>query len=257
MHDSGYNVVNTITWAVLLGLSIPYVLRILKYFKITIDWRFTVGVACFVLFGSSLRVLEDAELFAPPITYILETPNIYFVVFFITIISLAVSLRIRGDDYYKLFYKIGLCLASVNLCVLLYHAGITRPAEALLIVIMATLSTALIYFCAGRMNIGFLRDRFNVTILGSHLLDASSTTVGIDLLGYHGKHVVERYLVDITGTGAVMYPLKLAVFIPVLYLIESEFGETEPELRELLKLVILVLGLAPALRNTLSILFGV
>jgi|LGVF01.1.fsa_nt_gb uncharacterized membrane protein len=260
IHDTGYNVVNTITWAVLLGLSIPYVLRILRYFKITIDWRFTVGVACFVLFGSSLRVLEDAELFAPPITYIFETPNIYFIVFFITILSLAVSLRIRGDDYHRLFSKIGLCLASVNLCVLLYHEGITCPAEALLIVIMATLSTALIYLCAGRIgriDTGFLRDRFNVAILGSHLLDASSTTVGIDLLGYHGKHVVERYLVDLTGTGAVMYPLKLLVFIPVLYLIESEFDETEPELRELLKLVILVLGLAPALRNTLSILFGV
>lgn len=257
IHDTGYNVVNTITWAVLLGLSIPYVLRILKYFKITIDWRFTVGVACFVLFGSSLRVLKDAELFAPPIKYIFVTPNIYFVVFFITVLSLAVSLRIRGDDYHRLFSKIGLCLASVNLCVLLYHEGITCPAEALLIVIMATLSTALIYLCAGRMDAGFLRDRFNVAILGSHLLDASSTTVGIDLLGYHGKHVVERYLVDLTGTGAVMYPLKLAVFIPVLYLIESEFDETEPELRELLKLVILVLGLAPAFRNTLSILFGV
>ncbi|MEA1865281.1 MAG: DUF63 family protein [Euryarchaeota archaeon] len=261
IHDTGYNVVNTITWAVLLGLSILPVLWILKRFKITIDRHFTIGVACFVLFGSSLRVLEDAELFAPPIKYIFVTPNIYFIVFFITVLSLAVSLRIRGEHYHRLFSGIGLCLASVNLCVLLYHDGIARPAEALLIVMMATMSTALIYLCAGhigRMNTGFLRDRFNVAILGSHLLDASSTTVGIDVIGtYHGKHVVENYLIDLTGTGAVMYPLKLLVFIPVLYLIESEFGETEHELRDLLKLVILVLGMAPAFRNTIRIFFGV
>ncbi len=92
-------------------------------------------------------------------------------------------------------------------------------------------------------------------LLGSHLFDASSTMVGIDRLGYYGKHVVENYLVDLTGTGAVMYPLKLIVFIPLLYLIDSEFDEIE--LRDLLKLVILVLGLSPACRNTIRIFFGV
>jgi uncharacterized membrane protein len=66
--------------------------------------------------------------------------------------------------------------------------------------------------------------------------------------------VVENYLIDLTGTGAVMYPLKLLLLIPMLYLIDSEFDEIE--LRDLLKLVVLVLGLAPGCRNTILILFG-
>ncbi|MEA1944439.1 MAG: DUF63 family protein [Euryarchaeota archaeon] len=255
IYDTGYNPVNTITWAAVLGLCIVAVLRILTYFNIVIDRQFITGVACYVLFGSSLRVLEDADIFSPPLRYIFITPIIYFVVFFITIISLAASLRIYKKRYYKPFSSIGLGLASVTVCVLLSHEQITHPAEALLIAILTILFTASIYLIAERTGIKFLCDKFNIAILGSHLFDASSTTVGIDLLGYHGKHVVEKYLVGLTGTGAVMYPLKLIVFIPALYLIDSEFDEIE--LRDLLKLAILVLGLSPACRNTLRILFGV
>jgi uncharacterized membrane protein len=255
MNDTGYNIVNTITWALVLGVCIFGVQRMLRHLSIVIDRRFVIGVVCYVLFGSSLRVLEDADMFAPPLEHLFVTPVIYFVVFFVTVISLAVSLRIYHERYHVVFSGIGLFLAFVNICVLLWYEGITNPAEALLIVVLTALITAAIYLSARRMNTRFLSDRFNIAILGSHLFDASSTTVGIDLLNYHGKHVVENYLVGITGTGAVMYPLKLLVFIPILYLIDSDFDDTE--LRDLLKLTILVLGLSPACRNTLSILFGV
>ena len=255
--DSGYNIVNTLTWAMVLVICV-YILHSLKLFKrlgVTIDRRFVIGVVCYVLFGSSLRVLVDADIFAPPLQYIFITPNIYFVVFAITMLSLMLSLRIYKERYYISFAAIGLGLTSVNIGVLLWSEGIAHPGEALLIVALTVLITASIYMGAGFAKIEFLRGRFNIAILGAHLLDASSTTVAIDVLtGYQGKHVVENYLIDLTGTGAVMYPLKLLLLIPMLYLIDSEFDEIE--LRDLLKLVVLVLGLAPGCRNTILILFG-
>jgi len=257
VNDAGYNIVNTLTWAVVLVLCV-YLLHSLNVFKrlgVTINQRFVIGVVCYVLFGSSLRVLVDADIFAPPLNYIFTTPNIYFVVFAITMASLMLSLRIYKERYYISFAAIGLGLTSVNMGVLLWSEGIAQPIEALLIVTLAVLITASIYVGAGFAKIEFLRGRFNIAILGAHLLDASSTTVAIDVLtGYHGKHVVENYLIDLTGTGAVMYPLKLLLLIPMLYLIDSEFDEIE--LRDLLKLVVLVLGLAPGCRNTILILFG-
>ncbi|MEA3281535.1 MAG: DUF63 family protein [Euryarchaeota archaeon] len=257
MTDSGYNIVNTLTWAMVLVLCV-YSLHSLKVFKrlgVTIDQRFVIGVVCYVLFGSSLRVLVDADIFAPPLKYILITPNIYFVVFAITIVSLMLSLYIYKERYYISFAAIGLGFASVNIGVLLLTEGIAHPGEALLIVALAVLITASIYAGAGFAKIGFLRGRFNIAILGAHLLDASSTTVAIDFLtGYSGKHIVENYLIELTGTGAAMYPLKLLLLTPMLYLIDSEFDEIE--LRDLLKLVVLVLGLAPGCRNTILILFG-
>jgi len=255
--DSGYNVVNTLTWAMVLVLCV-YSLhshKVLKRLGVTIDQRFVIGVVCYVLFGSSLRVLEDADIFVPPLQYIITTPNIYFVVFAITIVSLMLSLHIYKERYYIAFSATGLGLASVNIGVLLQSEGITHPGEALLIVALAVLITASIYVGAGFTKIGFLRGRFNIAILGAHLLDATSTTIAIDFLtGYSGKHVVENYLIELTGTGSVMYPLKLLLLIPMLYLIDSEFDEIE--LRDLLKLVVLVLGLAPGCRNTILILFG-
>jgi uncharacterized membrane protein len=255
--DSGYNIVNTLTWAAVLVLCVYglYSLKVFERLGITIDQHFVIGVVCYVLFGSSLRVLVDADIFAPPLKYMLITPNIYFVVFAITIVSLMLSLRIYKERYYLPFSVIGLGLASVNIGVLLQSKGIAHPIEALLIVTLAVLITASIYVGAGFAKIEFLRGRFNIAILGAHLLDASSTTVAIDFLtGYSGKHVVENYLIDLTGTGAAMYPLKLFLLIPMLYLIDSEFDEVE--LRDLLKLVVLVLGLAPGCRNTILILFG-
>ncbi|NOQ33801.1 MAG: DUF63 family protein [Methanosarcinales archaeon] len=255
--DSGYNIVNTLTWAMVLVLCV-YALHSLKVFKrlgVTIDQRFVIGVVCYVLFGSSLRVLEDADIFAPPLKYIFITPNIYFAVFAITMVSLLLSLRIYKERYYISFAVIGLGLTSLNFGVLFWSEGIAHPLEALLIVALTVLIAASIYVGAGFAKIEFLRGRFNIAILGAHLLDASSTTVAIDVLtGYSGKHVVENYLIDLTGTGAVMYPLKLLLLIPMLYLIDSEFDEIE--LRDLLKLVVLVLGLAPGCRNTILILFG-
>ncbi|HDN65178.1 MAG TPA: DUF63 family protein [Methanosarcinales archaeon] len=255
--DSGYNVVNTITWAIILVLCV-YTLHSHNVFKrlgVTINQSFVIGVVCYVLFGSSLRVLKDAEIFAPPLKYIFVTPIIYFVVFAVTLAALMLSIRIYKERYYTSFAVIGLGLASVNIGVLLRSEGIEHPIEALLIVALAVLITVSIYVGAGFAKIEFLRSRFNIAILGAHLLDASSTTVAIDFLtGYSGKHVVENYLIDLTGTGAVMYPLKLFLLIPMLYLIDSEFDEVE--LRDLLKLVVLVLGLAPGCRNTILILFG-
>ena len=256
VNDAGYNIVNTLTWAMVLVLCV-YILYSLKVFErldVTIDQRFIAGIFCYVLFGSSLRVLEDADIFAPPLNYIFITPNIYFAVFAITMASLVLSLRIYKERYYTPFAAIGLGLTSVNICALFWLEGIAHPGEALLIVALTVLITASIYVGAGFAKIKFLRDRFNITILGAHLLDASSTTVGVDLLGYHGKHVVENYLIGLTGTGAVMYPLKLLLLIPMLYIIDNEFDEVE--LSDLLKLVVLVLGLAPGCRNTITILFG-
>ena len=255
--DSGYNIVNTLTWAMVLVLCVYglYSHNVLKRLGVTINQRFVIGVVCYVLFGSSLRVLVEAGIFAPPLKYLLITPNIYFVVFAITMASLMLTRRIYKERYYMPFAAIGLGLTSVNIGVLLWSESIVQPIEALLIVAFAVLITASIYIGAGFAKIEFLRGRFNIAILGAHLLDATSTTIAIDVLtGYSGKHVVENYLIDLTGTGAVMYPLKLLLLIPMLYLIDSEFDEIE--LRDLLKLVVLVLGLAPGCRNTILILFG-
>jgi uncharacterized membrane protein len=63
-------------------------------------------------------------------------------------------------------------------------------------------------------------------------------------------------LINLTGTALIMYPLKLAILIPALSLIDSSF-ERESSLKNLTKLSLLVLGLAPAVRNSLRLVLGI
>jgi uncharacterized membrane protein len=80
-------------------------------------------------------------------------------------------------------------------------------------------------------------------------MDASSSYIGIDYLNYSGKHVIERILLEHTGTALCIYPVELLVLIPALYVVDR-YIEKE-SLKMVLLGVILVLGLAPAIRNTI------
>jgi uncharacterized membrane protein len=124
---------------------------------------------------------------------------------------------------------------------------------------LGTLITSLVYVASKKVGFDILTNPLNISILGAHMLDASSTFIGVDMLGYYEKHVLPSYLIDLTGTAFVMYPLKLSIFIPVLYIIDTNFNEDEESrnLKTFLKLVILVLGLSPACRNTIRMFFGI
>jgi uncharacterized membrane protein len=87
------------------------------------------------------------------------------------------------------------------------------------------------------------------------MLDASSTYIGVDWFGYYEKHVVPTYLIDLTGTAAIMYPLKLLVLLPLLSIIDKYIEDKS--LLNLTKLALIVLGLAPAIRNTLRLTLGI
>ncbi|WP_129598924.1 DUF63 family protein [Methanohalophilus profundi] len=263
IYDSGYNPVNTLTWALILGACVFGVIKLLDRMKVEVDERFIYSIIPFILAGSSLRVLEDANVFSAPLKYLFITPNIYFVVFVVTLACLVVSKKLYDlgvvGDWEKTFAAAGGLWFLSNLYALLYFEDIVRPDALILILVIGTLVAFSIYGLARWQGIGLITDRLNFTILWVHLMDASSTFIGIDMLGYYEKHVVPSYLIDLTGTALVMYPLKLAIFIPVIYVLDTQFNDSEESisLRTFVKMVIIVLGLSPATRNTLRMALGI
>jgi uncharacterized membrane protein len=148
------------------------------------------------------------------------------------------------------------CLASLAL--LLWFARIEVPWVPAAVIGIASALTGAIYALASGYNIRFLTDRLNLAVLAAHLLDATSSFIGIDLLGYAGKHVIEGLIVEYTGTAAGMYLLKLGILLPILYVLGTQFTEKEEEeLKNLVLLALLMIGLAPAVRNTLRMMLGV
>ena len=259
LYDEGYNIFNTITWALVLGVCIFGVMKLLNRMKVIIDDKFILS---FVLAGSSLRVIRDAGFFKSPIQHLFVTPNIYFAVFAVTVLCLAVSKWMQRtgkvEDYRTAFAALGILWTGVNVVILLYIEDIVQPTVPILIVGAATVLTFLIYMASKYGGYELLSSKLNLSIVFAHLLDASSTIVGIDMLGYYEKHVVPSYLIDLTGTAFVMYPLKLMIFVPVLYVLDTQFDEDDElrTLRTLVKMVIIILGLAPAFRNTISMTLG-
>jgi uncharacterized membrane protein len=59
---------------------------------------------------------------------------------------------------------------------------------------------------------------------------------------------------NLAGTAAVMFPLKIAVILTALYVID-EYVEDDI-IRNMLKLAIFILGLAPGFRDFLSLSMG-
>lgn len=94
----------------------------------------------------------------------------------------------------------------------------------------------------------------------SHFIDGAATYRGLDAWGYGEKHVLPSLLIDLTGTAAVMLVLKLLVVSAVVYLLDVAFREDmerTPTLTWLVKVAVLVLGLAPGVRDMLRIAMGV
>jgi uncharacterized membrane protein len=267
VNDSSYNPVDTVTYAIILGISIFGILKLLGKMDVEIDSRFIIAVTPYVLAGSTLRVLEDSNVFTPPLRYLFVTPIIYFFIFAVTIgiLSLAIALEKKGKikDYHAFFGYAGIAWALINLSWLLAFGDVKNPGPGAAILAYGILSTGSVYIVARWLNFKLLTDKLNISILFTHLLDASSTYIGMDWLGYYEKHVVPTFFIELAGNftehpSAVMYPLKLLVFIPVLYMLDNEFdNKKERKLISLMKLAILVLGLSPATRNSLRILMGV
>jgi uncharacterized membrane protein len=261
LDDAGYNPINTITWALMLGLMVFLLWKILKKLGIVIDKRFIAAVLPYIFVAASLRVMEDADLFSPPIKYMLITPLIYFLIFFCCV-AILVILRVlsgpdRINDYNVVFGLIGVLWFIANMILLLRNEAIVRPRVLFAVIGISGMIMLVIYVVGAKLHAKFLTETLNVSVLTAHLLDASSSYIGIDLLGYQGKHVIERMIVEYTGSAAGMFLLKLGILIPVLYLLDIIFEEQEIELKNLVLLVLITIGLAPGVRNTLRMMLGV
>ena len=263
IHDTGYNPVNTLTWALVLApLCIILVLKLLRRFGFAIDEAFIVAVSPYIFLGAALRVVEDAELISPPISYILITPLIYLLLILYAISVLLLAYKLYHRRYKLVFASIGLISLIATLVIIIIfnnvHEHLWLPWVIPAVIGITGAITSIIYVIGTKLHLPFLYSRLNLAALGAHMLDAASSYIGIDLLGYHGKHVLENLIVSHTGTAAGMFILKLGILIPVLYILDTQLGDdSDTELRNILLLAIIIVGLGPGVRNTLRMALGI
>jgi uncharacterized membrane protein len=252
----GYNVVNTLTYGIILAGCVYLIIAVLRKREFRIDKSFLTATLPFIFFGSTARELVDRGFgvypgYAPyPGNFWLVAPGIYLSMFLLTSFVLAVTVFFFRERYFLPMASFGVLLSSYNLYLIAAH--ITTLKWFFVSLLSFLLSAAASYLILGGLGRSLLsgRDSFNANflLLSAHLLDASATFVGVDFMGYSEKHVLPNVLIEKVGSAAVMFPLKFIVVVAAIYVIDREYAKDELS-RRFVKFAVLVLGLGPALRD--------
>jgi uncharacterized membrane protein len=244
----GYTILNTVVFGILLGICILAIIQMFKYIKKD-PAELIIPLIPFIFFGSSARALVDNNIY--PLTYILVTPGIYILTGSLAIITLLASVFIENKtnfNYRYLIFIVGTVLCIPNI---IFMGPINLIATLQVVGVWAIVSSIFVIL---RNKWSLLSNKFNLSVLMAHLFDASSTFIAVDYYGYYEQHVLPSALTGLFGTAAIMFPLKIGVILGALYIIDSYIEDRT--IANMLKLAIFILGLAPGLRNFLSLIMG-
>lgn len=252
---TGYNWVNTLAYGIILGVAAIIVYRSVRKTGYRFNLDLFVMFVPYLVLATAVRTLVDSGRY--PYTYLLVSPGIYFLTMGIFALAILVGLLVRRfwkTEVRKTVLVIGIILAGWQLAFVVEM--VRRPLAGLLII---ALSSAV---CGGTLllrrlwpkRLALLQSRENMLVVGCHLIDATVTFVGIDLYDYAEQHVLPRILIDLTGTASVMFLLKIIALPVVLFLLDRYVEDREMNI--FIKMVVMVLGLAPATRNSLRIVIA-
>jgi uncharacterized membrane protein len=261
-----YNVVDTLTYAIILVIGIYLLYRWMSQstwlsdigFKI--DASFILATLPYVVLGGVLRVVQDTGMITGDFQFLLVTPLIYFVLFFFTIAMLFLSrfLTLQGlTKSFLTFYVLAGIMAVFVVSLVLLAWGINHTHIDLFVLfiipLMALTATVIVWaFMRYVLSWKYIADPLYITLLFGQLLDASATSYGIDLhpsVQYVEQHVVGVALINLTGTAFVMFPLKLVVLFPAIYIMQLYRKEANPAFWHLVLLAMIVVGFAPGIRD--------
>ena len=262
---SGYTIFNTVVYTLILVI---FILAIIKMFrKIEIDpISIFYSIIPFIFLGSSTRALVDNGIY--PKTIFLITPGLYILVGMITIFSFLFSIYLfnkKGIDYRYTLLFLGILFSIPNI---IFFSNVNFTAIAYVIltwIIVSIIFLAMAFFVLyikniivennGEKNISntlekIKKYKINFSILLAHLFDASTTYVAVEYYNYYEQHVLPNAINQLFDTYLTLFPMKIIVIVAVLYIIDQYFDDLT--IKNLLKLTVFVLGLAPGLRNILT-----
>jgi len=269
-----YNIVDTLTYALILVLGVYLLYRWMSQstwlsdigFKI--DARFILATLPYVVLGGLLRVVQDTGMITGDFQFLLVTPLIYFVLFFFTISMLFLSRYLTLQGFTKsflTFYTFAGIMSAFVVLLVLFAWGINYAQVDLFILaiipLMALTATFLVWACMRYLlQWEYVTDPLYLILIFGQLLDASATSYGIDLhpsVRYIEQHVVGSGLIELTHTAFVMFPLKLVVLFPAIYIMELYRKEANPAFWHLVLLAMIVVGLAPGIRDMMRMVLYV
>ena len=267
---SGYTIFNTIIYGMILVIAIFGIIKLFEHYKINPS-NLIFPLIPFIFLGSGIRALVDNGIY--PYSWALITPGIYFIVGGTAIIVLLFSIYLQRwakIDFRYFIFGIGIILA-VPILINFFNLNLIAIAQVLFIWGLFTLFFIIIgrfwylldkifhFFKLEKRSFSLFDKntndgKINLSIISAHLLDASTTFIAVDYYGYFEQHVLPGSIYNLFGTAVTMFPLKIIVISLGLYLVDRYIDDEI--IKGTLKLAIFILGLAPGLRNFLTLAIG-
>ncbi len=238
IYGTGYNPVNTVTYAILFVVISMLIYKLLPK-RIKIDKKFMLSSVPYILLGATLRVLEDASVLK---SFVFVTPFVWLLLASYAFIMLYISFLLNEKEYYKIWSALGI----LPLVIFFTFIHIRNPIYLGEIILATAISSMVAYLISRPFKV---KEMYLIFV---HMFDASTTFVALSTGRYFEEHVVGGVATNIFGP-AGMYILKIPVLIFVLKSLEKE----PKKLRNYIYLLILILGLGPGTRNMLRLLMGV
>ncbi len=235
---TGYNFVNSTTYALIFIAAIYLIFLLLRKMKIPIDKRFVIAIFPYAVLGSFVRVLEDAGIVK---NYLLKTPMIWGIMVIFIACMFLVSILIQRKfnvPYFKTMFLVSIILIMFPLLMLKFRNFYSS------LLVIGFLVPWILIFC-------FIRWKTeNKLVALSHIFDATASFVAVNFFGFFELYPISRFLVGSNPFSFVI--VKAFIVISILILIDR-FSE-DKEFNNYLKLIIGILGFAPGMRNFLSLL---
>ncbi len=238
-YSQPYNIVDTLTYAVILIIAVYLIYRWLNRTGFPVDGKFVLATVPFIVTGGLLRVVEDTGYITSDIHFLLITPLIFFVIFFLTVTSLLLSriLERTGKiaSYHTAYAGFGI-VGCIIATIFLTWFGLTYSQVSisilLIILTLATVAASVVWGCMRYvLKWEYVSDPLYCILIFGQMLDASATSYGIDLhsMGYSESHVVGGALITWAGTAFSMFPLKLVILFPAVYILQQYRKESSAD----------------------------
>lgn len=258
-YGEAYTLVDTLTYALILIAAVYLLYRGLRRYGIAIDDELVLATLPYVVFGGLLRVVEDTGMITSDLRFLLITPLIFFLIALIAGVALFGGKIAENagivSRYSKVYAGVGIAGSFLSGAALVWF-GLTETTIALgvlaaILALAAVTSVALWAFLAYVLKWGYVSNLLYKLLIFGHMLDASATSYGIDLhpVHYVEQHVVGGALIDATGTAFSMFLLKFAVIIPAVYVLELYRREGDTGFWHLILLAMIIVGMAPGIRD--------
>lgn len=274
LYNEPYNIVETLTYAIILILGVYLLYRWfsnsawLAEHGITFDSSFVLATLPYVVLGGVLRVIQDTGMISGDWQFLIVTPPIYFVLFFFTLAMIFVGGTLWKNglikDFLSFYAFIG-CMAIFVISLILLSWGMAHAHVNLfimaIILLMALTATVLVWGCMRYiLSWEYVQDPLYIALIFGQMLDASATSYGLTFhpaVHYIEQHVVGSNLIAMTGTAFVMYPLKLLILFPAIYIMQLYRKEANTVFWHLVLLAMIVVGLAPGVRDMIRMVLYV